>query len=157
MFQLRHYGEILRKDMIGKLAFRNMNFRQYGNVVAQLKPLITGEYYCCRSFAESCRRDGGESWCREMQICDGLEREKWTKMGCFFVLVQKEKGDAGVCRGVFVAILENVCRRISKNGGILATSHDAVDDGLFRKHALQVSVAKFCLNGNYKRQASGVR
>ena len=50
------------------------------------------------------------------------------KMGCFFVFVQKKKGNGDVCRGVFVAGLENVCREMSKNGVFLAPSHDAVDD-----------------------------
>ena len=45
-----------------------------------------------------------------------------------------------MCRGVFVADLENVCREMSKNGVFLAPSHDAVDDELFMECALQVSV-----------------
>ena len=61
-------------------------------------------------------------------------------MGCFFVFVQKKKGNGDMCRGVFVADLENVCREMSKNGVFLAPSHDAVDDGVIWEYALQVSV-----------------
>ena len=78
-------------------------------------------------------------------------------MGCFFVFVQKKKGNGDVCRGVFVAGLENVCREMSKNGVFLAPSHDAVDDELFMECALQVSVVVVFLNGICMRQTSNVK